>query len=236
LWASVMLRPGAAVLVVVTAVGLLIGRRALARRAAAAAMMVLMVVVGLLPWAARNRAVTGDWVWLTTRGGISLYDGLGPRATGASDLSYTKTMPEVQGLSEVEWDRYFKDRAWAEAKSDPGRVVCLAWKKLVRTWSPRPNVKAYRQGAVATVSAAWMVSLIVLAVLGVWSRRRAMAAWGLMLLPVVVFTVLHMVFVGSVRYRVPTMPLVMVLAATGLAWLVERWRTGSGGASDGAGG
>ena len=57
-----------------------------------------IVVVSLLPWAARNRRVTAHWCWLTHRLGISLYDGVGPRATGAGDLGGIKAMPEVAEL------------------------------------------------------------------------------------------------------------------------------------------
>lgn len=53
---------------------------------------------------------------------------------------------------------------------------------------------------------------------------RALLAW-LLVVPAY-FTLLHMVFVGSVRYRVPAMPFLFVLAALGLEgllrWLVTR--------------
>ena len=225
LWLAVMLRPSAVVLVPAAAVVVILaGRAAIGKRAATGAIVVLVVVVGLLPWAARNRAVIGEWQWLTTRGGISLYDGLQPGATGASNLAHTKTMPEVQGLSEVQWDRYFRDQAWAAAKQDPSRGLALAWRKLLRTWSLKPNVQEYRHGLAAAVSGMWMLTVMVLAALGLWSRRRSARAWLVLLLPVVLFTLLHTVYVGSVRYRVPAMPLVMVLSAAGLDWLITRGR------------
>jgi hypothetical protein len=220
-----MLRPSGAVLIAAAAAVIIFaGRAATGRRAAAAAIVVLVVVAGLLPWAARNRSVIGQWRWLTTRGGISLYDGLQPGATGASDLAHTKTMPEVQGLGEVQWDRYFRDQAWNAARQDPSRVLILAWRKLLRTWNPTPNVQEYRHGLAAVVSGAWMILVLGLAVIGLGARRRAVGAWLVLLLPVVLVTLLHTVFVGSVRYRVPVMPLVMVLAAAGLEWLIRRCR------------
>jgi hypothetical protein len=133
-------------------------------------------------------------------------------------------MPEVRDLSEVQWDRYFRDRAWAAARQDPSRVLILAWRKLLRTWSPTPNVQEYRRGLAAAVSGAWMVLLLGLAAIGLWARRRAARAWLVLLLPVILVTLLHMVFVGSVRYRVPTMPLVMILSAAGIDWLIARGR------------
>jgi hypothetical protein len=51
--------------------------------------------------------------------------------------------------------------------------------------------------------------------------RRSIGAWLLLLTPVAAFTALHMVYVGSVRYRVPVMPFIMVLSAAG-AWTILR--------------
>jgi hypothetical protein len=216
LWACIMLRPSAAVLVPLAVIAVVICRRFDKGGLVAAVVMVAVVGLGLSPWAARNHAVIGQWQWLTTRGGISLYDGLQPGATGASDLADTKTMPQVQGLGEVEWDRYFRDQAWSAVRENPGRLVRLAWLKFRRTWSPWPNVENLRGGVAATVSAGWTILLLLLAACGGWSCRRSVSAWIVLLLPVVAFTMIHMVYVGSLRYRVPFMPLVMVLSAVGL--------------------
>jgi hypothetical protein len=45
-----------------------------------------------------------------------------------------------------------------------------------------------------------------------WLKRKHWQGWLLVVLPIVYFTLLHMVFVGSLRYRVPVMPFMMVLA------------------------
>jgi hypothetical protein len=196
-----------------------------------AAIVALVVIAGLLPWAARNRLLIGEWRWLTTRGGITLYDGMQPGATGGSDLAHTKTMPQVSGLNEIEWDRFFRQRAWSEVRQHPARVATLAWQKFLRTWSLTPNVEAYRQGKAAWISAAWMILLLATAVIGLWSRRKLPAALLTLLLPVIVFTLVHMVFVGSVRYRVPTMPFVMILSAAGIVQCLASGREPKGNAS-----
>lgn len=217
LWLCLMLRPSSVILVPLACVAIVLARRLDRQGLVAGVVVLILVAAGLSPWAARNRRVIGEWRWLTTRGGISLYDGFQPGATGASDLAHTKTMPQVRGLSEVEWDRFFRNQAWSAIRQDPGRAIRLAWAKFRRTWSPWPNVENYRGSAAGLVGAAWTISILVLAVLGWWAQRRALAAWAVLLLPVAAFTLLHMVYVGSVRYRLPVMPLVVVLAAAGLA-------------------
>lgn len=231
LWLAILLRPSAAILVILAPLALVVLRRFNRRAVVHAAMIPLVVMVGLLPWAARNRAVLGQWHWLSTRGGISLYDGLQPGATGSSDLAHTKKDPVVQGLSELQWDEHFRSAALAEARRDPMRVARLAWRKLLRTWRPVPNVEEYSSGFVAALSALWMLPALALAAVSWWRHRRAVAAWAMLLLPVVAFTLLHMIYVGSVRYRVPVMPFVEVLSAAGLGILLEPWlrRAGSPG-------
>lgn len=213
--ACLYVRPSAAPLVVAWPVVVwLIAERN--RRGLSHGLVVLLaVVVMLLPWAARNRRVLGEWRWLTTRSGISLYDGLGPRATGGSDLGYTKAMPNIQGMTETEWCSYFSGESWRLARNDPGRVLRLAWAKLKRTWSFVPNEPGSRTPARMALSAAWMTVVCVTAVAGAWRARRPRDTL-LLLLPLICFTLLHMVFVGSVRYRVPAMPMLYVLSGWAL--------------------
>lgn len=181
-------------------------------QAMAAVCAAVVVVLSLMPWAVRNDRVIGACRSLTTRGGISLYDGVGPHATGASDLAYTKTMPAVQSMSETQWDAYFDREARRAIHDDPARFARLAWAKFRRTWSFVPNEPTSRTPMRMAVSAAWMV--VVLATAGVGAvrlrRRRPIV---LLLLAAIYFTLLHMVYVGSVRYRVPAMPPIYVLSA-----------------------
>lgn len=233
MWGAVMLRPSAAALVLLTPFVLAILGRFRREVLVRAVMIPLLVMVGLVPWAVRNYAVIGQWRWLTTRGGISLYDGLRPGATGSSDLAHTKTMEQARGLSELDWDDYFRSAAWDAAWRDPAGAIRLAGRKFLRTWSLTPNVESYRGGATARLSAAWMSVMLGLAVIGWWRCRRRLIAWVLLLLPVAAFTFLHMIYVGSVRYRVPVMPFVVVLSAVGAAtilapsWMAKTARANS---------
>jgi hypothetical protein len=222
LWACLMLRPAAVVILLAALVSILVSGRFRLSAGRCAVGMLVVVMCGLLPWAVRNRLVLGEWRWLTTRGGISLYDGVQPGAEGASDLAHTKQMPRVRDMGELEWDRHFRHQAWSIIREDPARIIRLTGRKLMRTWSLTPNVEQYRSGPLAWVGAAWMVVILAGAVVG-WSvYRREVAAWLVLLMPVLATSGLHMIFVGSVRYRVPVMPMLMVLAAYGFATLVVR--------------
>ncbi len=217
LYGAVMLRPAAMVLVIAAVCALPIVRR-FDRAGWIATIGVLgVVMLGLLPWAMRNRETVGQWRWLTTRGGISLYDGVQEGASGGSNLAHTKVVAQVRGLSETQWDAYWNRRAWTAIREEPGRILRLAGDKFLRTWSLRPNVAEYQSGMAAAVSALWMSIVLLAGLGGWWVCRRRVSGWLLLLLPVVLTTLMHMMFVGSVRYRVPVMPMVMVLAAACLS-------------------
>ncbi len=196
---------------------------------AGVAVVGVIVITALAPWAARNRHVIGEWCWLTTRAGISLYDGVGPQATGAGDLGAIKQMPAVRGMGEVEWNRYFLDESWKAIRADPGRIVKLAGTKLARLWNPFPNVRQYQSPLVQTISIAWTVPVFTLGVVGaLWLsikyRKDGLRIAFFLLLPALYVSILHSLFVGSVRYRLPAMPLIEILAAVALVAAVDRLR------------
>ncbi len=201
------------------------------RSLAGAAVAMLVIVVTLLPWAVRNKHVTGEMCWLTHRGGISLYDGVGPQADGSSNLGDIKQMPEVRALDEVGWNRYFLDASLDSIREDPVRILGLAVVKILRTWNPLPNVQPYQSGAVRFVSVAWTVPVYLFGMVGcVVLFRRDRVLCIAMLIPVFAILLMHAVFVGSVRYRLPAMPLLEILAAVGVVhtlgrgWLVQHRR------------
>jgi hypothetical protein len=224
---AVYVRESAFGLVLLLLLLMLLSRRFDGRSVVAALITGGAVLMSLLPWAARNRAVTGDWCWLTHRGGISLYDGVRPGATGSSDLGGIKQMPAVRGLAEAEWNRYFLDRSFEAIRDEPGRILRLAGVKLSRMWNPFPNVETYQSSLARVVSAAWTLPTFALALAGaiLLPMSDRYVGWRmafLLLLPALYLSALHSVFVGSVRYRLGAVPMLEILAAVALVALIRR--------------
>ena len=218
---TIYLRPSAAGLVVVWVLFLLM-RRGFDRQGWGGAVVVaVVVVVSLVPWAERNRRLTGHWCWLTHRAGISLYDGVGPQATGASDLGLIKDMPAVAGLDEVAWNEYFLSESWRSIREDPLRIIRLAGVKLARTWSPVLHAEELRSPVIRLAFAGWSTVLFALAIVGLAELRKRPGVCVALLLPVLYLSGLHSLFVGSVRYRAAAIPMLAVLAAIAAATL---WR------------
>ena len=131
-------------------------------------------------------------------------------------------MPELAELDEAAQDRALRRLAVEQMRANPGRVFGLAGRKFLRTWSLTPNVTEYSSGLVAIASAGYTAVVLIFAFVGLWrswaakpddrkvrsGRRLQLLIW----MPIVYFTLVHCVFIGSVRYRVPLMPLLAISA------------------------
>ncbi|NQU19961.1 MAG: glycosyltransferase family 39 protein [Candidatus Nealsonbacteria bacterium] len=187
--------------------------------------MLAGLIVGMTPWWIRNVRATGRFVPTTLQVGVSLYDGQSPEATGASDMSFVPGMTEefrrqesgvADGAAttfEYRLDRHFRDEAVAWACSHPGEVVELAGVKFRRMWNVWPNEATMSSRPVRAAVLLSYVPVLVLGLFGAIRTIRLGSPYILCWLPAVYFTALHVVFVGSIRYRQPAMLGLIVLGA-----------------------
>jgi 4-amino-4-deoxy-L-arabinose transferase-like glycosyltransferase len=195
------------------------------RQAAVGAVMLAAMAVVMSPWWIRNARLTGHFVPATLQVGASLFDGLNPAATGAGDMTpgtqyaadYRRREPPAAGESPAEVE-YRTDRRLGQAALDwawahPAAALRLAGIKLLRTWNVWPNEGRFSTPLVRLVVAASYLPLLALGLLGAWRTRRWGWPYWLGWFPAVYFSALHVVFVGSIRYRQPAMFCLMALAA-----------------------
>ena len=112
----------------------------------AGATLLLMTVLVLLPWAVRNKLAVGAWVWTTTNAGITLYDGFNPEADGSSDQSFTRYLPQLNAMNEVQRSAYLSELAKSYIASHRAAQLKLGALKILRTWSPVPLSEAFGGG------------------------------------------------------------------------------------------
>ena len=217
---SVLVRPSALLLPILLAVGAAIangraGKPHPSRWAPPVATTVLILQMAvLLPWGYRNWRALGSWVMTTTNSGVTLYDGLHPDATGASDQRFLRSMPQLRRMTEVQRSEYLSNLAWQYAQEHPRRALELAARKVARTWSPVPLSSDYGSRRNVIVGAIYMIPLLLLVVMGLWRGPLPGAAKVFLLLPAIYFTAAHAVSVGSLRYRLPADVPMAVLAAS----------------------
>ncbi|MBX7166754.1 MAG: glycosyltransferase family 39 protein [Pirellulales bacterium] len=213
-------------------------RGSLVRAVAAVAGMVVVMA----PWWYRNYQVVGHFVPTTLQVGASLYDGLSPHATGASDLQWAEEVArqvraQAAGAEPLEYriDRRLRDEAVAWAVAHPRRVVELAALKFARLWNIWPNEAEFRSWSLRLGVMAGYLPVIALAIVGgvlalrgvrlagTFEPRLVLLCW----LPACYFTALHVVFVSSLRYREPAMLPLAVVAAAAAVHLCGRGRFAS---------
>ncbi len=199
----------------------------------------------LTPWWCRNAAITGRFVPTTLQVGLSLYDGLHPGATGASDegMQFSQriqaeqriadqAVPEHKRVSTFEFrvDQRAKRAAMSWAFDNPLRVVTLAGAKFLRTWALWPaggEIGSTMMRLAITVGTFFVLAT---SLIGTWlslkNQQQMLASkcrWQLFVcwLPCIYFTLLHMVFVGSIRYREPAAFVLCCLSGLAAAHLMS---------------
>jgi len=216
-------------------------RRGLLRGAGVA----LGVTLAIAPVAGRNLVVAGEPVLITAHGGMNLWLGNNPDATGwfgvprGSGLDQTqlglldsarRIAEEEQGraLTAREVSRWWSHRAMGYAVDQPGDWLKLTARKTgyVLNAYEKPLVASLalnRQHSsvlrVATVGYGVVLPLAVIGVIFTWHRRRE--HW-ILLATVAVALGTVVAFFVSMRYRLPVIVGLLPYAGAGLAGVVQR--------------
>ncbi|MCU0721382.1 MAG: hypothetical protein MUC83_16850 [Pirellula sp.] len=108
-------------------------------------------------------------------------------------------------------------------RENPSDAIRLGLVKFWKTWRPLPVAQELGGWAVRYAEGLAYVVIMAFGALGIWSTKGRTGAW-LFALPTVYFGVLHMTFIGSVRYRQPAVLVMCVLAGCGIVFLLERMK------------
>ena len=180
------------------------------------AIVLFTLALMLFPWAARNHQVSGHWVVTSLWAGPSLYDGLNPDATGDSNMQFFNDDDVMgEGMSEYEMNRHYTHKAIKYAVEHPRRTAELSLLKLWRFWKPWPNAAQFDTWPARLAIACSFVPLMVLAAFGCWTHRLNALRCLLTAGPALGFCIVHMVFVSSLRYRLPVEYPLYILASAG---------------------
>jgi tetratricopeptide (TPR) repeat protein len=200
--------------------------------------LVAAAVVVLAPVAVANSVADGDFVPLTTNGGLNLYIGNQPGAVGlyrpydpaTYSLDFTARRPAEREAAErgkppptaSEVSAYWARKFWQECERDPWRVLGLFGKRalLLLNGYEYPQVENfYFEGEFVPLLKWPWLSLYLLLPLGaaglVLSRRRGTRVLGVAALA---YAVALLPFFVTARFRLPVVPLVII----GAGLFVER--------------
>jgi tetratricopeptide (TPR) repeat protein len=214
------------------------GRRAALR---AAVLVLIGIVVVVAPVTIRNYVVAGDFVPITSNGGINFYIGNGDAANGGyvrpegldivSDPDGRTIAEKALGrpLRPSQVSGYWFGRAWSDIVSNPGRWAKLMVRKAVFAISSYelPQLENYYfqrrfSGLLRLPLPGFaLVAPLGLVGLGMTFRRRRARLAALYLCAYLFSIVLFFVVA---RYRLPIVPLLTVLACFAVFELIGRVR------------
>lgn len=208
-------------------------------------------ILPILPVTIRNVAVGNDFALIATSGGVNFYIGNNPGSDGMSAVIpgdppawwpcyYAQIeraeRAEGRSLTGAEVSRWYTRQAWKWILENPSAAAALTLRKLGYFWShwevsnnqDIPFVLThYAPLARALPLGFWLVGpLGALGVLLALRRPREMfPLWGFVL----IYMVSVVIFFVSARYRIPAVPVLILLAAYAAVWIVQqvialRWR------------
>jgi Flp pilus assembly protein TadD len=206
--------------------------------------VVLGAAAAVLPVTLHNYVVERDFVPVASQGGINFFIGNNASSDGASAvlpvlgeawenedairIAETQTGRELKS-SEVSAFWYAKGREFL--LRNPGAAARLYLRKFVLFWDSYElanNKDIYFFGRISPVfrGLSWLSFGLIapLAVLGAIVTVRRNGAAALMVLFVASYTAGVLLFFVNARFRLPVVPFLMLFAAAGVFWLVERAR------------
>ncbi|MBT4039774.1 MAG: hypothetical protein HOC63_05400 [Rhodospirillales bacterium] len=184
------------------------------------------------PWWLHNYEKYDAFVHLTLGDGLVLYSGNNPinvtgggvAIDGVGDMN-TAAFKDISDL--IARNQAYKDAAIDYIVEDPAHFVYMAGVKFVRFWRLWPFAPEYQQSHIIVASILSYGTVLFLS-LGFFFRRpsnQIIRAMPFMLFAAYL-TAVHMVTIGSIRYRLPVEPFLIVLASITLKDVAYRFSYG----------
>ena len=204
------------------------------------AVVMIVATAIVLPWSYRNYRTFGEFVLVSTNGGLTLLTGNNPSARGG----YTDKDPLVTSIprsvtSQVELDKEAKHRAIQWIKQNPGRFLALMPLKIFELWARDGEAEwAFQAGykhydfygglfrAVRYLNQAYYTLLLigfawagVLLFSGTAKISESRLDWWALPYAVALYpTIIALIFSGQSRFHYPVLPFVVICCS----WLIIR--------------
>lgn len=219
-----------------------------------AAVFAAGVVLVIIPQTVRNYRITGDFIPLTSGGGINFYIGNNTKANGFYAVPFYKGKPiggtpqeqmermhefaaEEAGrpLSHAGVSRFWLGKGIEYIKTHPGEWAALTWRKFIFFWNryERANVENMnfhrRFGGIIGLPLLTFGIIAPLGLLGIFITSNRWRDLWLLYGGIIVYLVIALAFYVLARYRLPVVPFLVPFAGaavTGLLKLVRDRRLG----------
>ncbi len=179
----------------------------------------------MAPWWLHNYNAYGSFVRLNLGGGLALFAANDPlNKSGGLDTNLKAATAAFNQINDpIARDRALRNAAFAYIKDNPKHFFMQALVRFQRFWYPWPHTEKYNSFGYIIISLCSFVPVLLMAIVFlILCGREHLRRITPLLLFGTYLTAIHMIFPGSLRYRLPLEPFLIVLAAAGTIHLVSR--------------
>ena len=195
----------------------------------------LFFTITLSPWVIRNHIVFQRIIPATTQLGFALLDGsllFDAEHQWRIEQEEQKNPILLKGkeLNEIEQNDYFTKEALKFIRNNPKYMMKLALRKFLKFWRLYPHTESiytykYSKTLLVLVSLLSYGLLLLFSIVGIIFSIRKWRQFAFFYGLIVSFTIIHLLFWSQIRYRLPIMPYMIVFAAFGLNFIIERMKS-----------
>ncbi len=173
----------------------------------------------LTPWIIRNYKIFHKFIPGTTMGGWVFWEGNNPYSNGGP-CSY---FPEnINNMEEIARDKFLYKMTLKVIKENPNRFLYLLKNKFIRFWNIVPNApefeKKFLYRIISVFSFGIMMPFFMMGFFTSFKNKKAQFFQSLIIL----FTVFHMFYLASIRYRLPIEPFYIIFAVYGFFFFYSK--------------
>ncbi|MGC8976138.1 MAG: ArnT family glycosyltransferase [Candidatus Ratteibacteria bacterium] len=171
----------------------------------------------LSPWIIRNYIIFHKFIPGTTMGGWVFWEGNNPYSDGGPCSYFPKKILEIE---EIERDRLLYKMTLNVIKKNPERFIWLLKNKFKRFWNIVPNAPEFETKIlyriISVFSFGIMMPFFIIGFLVSLKNRKSNFFHSLIIL----FTIFHMIFLASIRYRVFLEPFYIIFSVYGFFYII----------------
>ncbi len=186
----------------------------------------------LSPWITRNYKIFDAFVPISSWGGSSLIIGNNPYATGTwrvkegydkwyNEQAIKRGINNLSELNEVEKNSLSKDIAIEWMRSNPGKIIELAFKKA-HMFSVYPATHTDRIIWIQLIAVIIDFLLLIGVILGIFIAPKSQKRTLLIACAVLFFFLLQVILHAEARYRLPLIPLISIFFGWGMIPLFDK--------------
>ncbi|MFN4227468.1 MAG: ArnT family glycosyltransferase [Candidatus Ratteibacteria bacterium] len=174
------------------------------------AILVAGFCLTLSPWIIRNYVIFHKFIPGTTMGGWVFWEGNNPNSDGGPCSYFPEGILEIE---EIEREKILYKMTFKVIKEDPKRFVYLLRNKFKRFWNIVPNApefeKKFLYRFISIFSFGIMMPFFIIGFFISLKNKKAQFFHSLIIL----FTIFHILFLSSIRYRLPIEPFYIILSS-----------------------